>query len=839
MLPNGLTVIVREHHTAPLFVSDVWVNVGSRHETAADSGIAHFLEHTLFKGTPTRGIGAIAREIEGFGGRTNAGTSLDYTHYYISAEKNHLREALEIHADVVRRSTLEPSAVDAERSVIVEEIKRSSDNPHRVLWDAMMSGLYPEHPYGRPTLGPRENIASGITRDMLAGFFHRWYVPGNMFILVAGDVDAAEVITRIEALYGDWSAPAPQQSTTSLPPRPEPGTQIRRSMDVRRGYLQAAWRTVSQARRDDATGLELLGVILGQGRSSRLSASLKEQRGIVTSISAGQLSLGEDGIFLIRSEFDPLDEASVREGITHEIARLCREPIPQNEVLKAMDFLETLYMRGAETNEGQTDILGNALVHDSLDNELTYLHRLRSLTPARLQELANQYLSTEADMTTLAGPKPRSKPFPANAPGKSTVGGSQPDVNAWRLENGLRVIHRRLPGIGLVGATLTAEAGIRHEPSHAGGTGNLMSEMLLKGTRRHDGQQLLWELERLGAELDPSADPDMMRLCLSAPSRTFAHALAIMSETARYPTFPADAFEIERQKVLGRLKAVDDDMFENTWRLFQAHLFNRHPYGRYPLGTPESLQKLTPDGLAAFHAASFRPDGMVLSIVGDIVQDEALRLSGDLFGGIQPLKPAASNPLPLVPPTAPEKAQRVEDHRDRQQAMVCLGWLGPRFDHPDYPAMKVLNAVLGGGMSARLFCKVRNEASLAYAVHALFPTRMDGGPLCTVIGTDPAAVDRVIEMVSAEIADLATNGPDSSELERAVSYLTGQFALDLAACLRQSHFYAWFEALGAGYGFVTSYPEALRHVSGRDVQRAASFWLNPGKAVIAVTRPAK
>lgn len=832
VLPNGLTVLVREHRTAPLFVSDIWVRVGSRNELPETGGIAHFLEHTLFKGTPTRGVGAIAREIEGFGGRTNAGTSLDYTHYYISGESRNLDQALEIHADVMRRSTLEVTAVDAERSVIVEEIKRSADNPHRVLWDTMMAGLYPGHPYGRPTLGPKENISTNISRDTLNTFFRTWYVPGNMFLLVVGDVDAEAVFRHVEELYGDWTAPTPACRAISLPPRPEAGTLVRRAMDVRRGYLQAAWRTVSQANREDATGLELLGILLGQGRSSRLSASLKERRGIVTSISAGQLSLGEDGIFLVRAEFDPLDEAPVREGIRVEIDRLRREPVSGEELLKAMDMLETLYMRGAETNEGQADILGNALIHDALEHELTYLQRLRAITPERLQRLAVQYLAEEADFTTLAGPRPRSTPLVASAAGSAPNAG----VTAWRLDNGMRVIHRYLGGIGLAGATLTAAAGVRHEPAGAGGTSNLMSEMLLKGTRRRDGQQLLWDLERLGAELDPAADPDMLRLSLSAPARTFAQALALMSETVQMPVFPEEAFEVERQKVLGRLKAVDDDMFENTWRLFQARLFVTHPYGRYALGTPESVQALTPAALAAFHAGMLRPGEMVLSIVGDISPDDALRLSGDLFGQIRPRTDAGSGREDATPPF-PAESVRAEDHRDRQQAMVCLGWLGPRFDHPDYPAMKVLNAILGGGMSARLFRKVRNEASLAYAVHALFPTRLDGGPLCAVIGTDPSAVDRVIGMVQGEIADLTANGPTADELGRTISYVTGQFALDQAACLRQSHFYAWFEALGAGYGFMTSYPESIRRVTAAAVQRAAATWLRPDRSVVAVTRP--
>jgi zinc protease len=304
------------------------------------------------------------------------------------------------------------------------------------------------------------------------------------------------------------------------------------------------------------------------------------------------------------------------------------------------------------------------------------------------------------------------------------------------------------------------------------------------------------------------------------------------------PTFPAAAFEIERRQVLARLRALPDNMFENTWRLFHETLYGSHPYGNHALGRVADVERLTPADLAAFHAEGFDPARMVLALVGDLNPDTALAEIERQFGGHRPPAAARGPAAHSFPaPTPPAACRRAHDRRWKAQAMVCLGWLGPGIGHPDYVPMKVLSAICGGGMGARLFQKVRNQAGLAYMAQAVFPTRLAGGPFCAIIGTDPGAVGRVCDLVLAEIDDLTSSGPTEEERERAVAYLGGQFALDHAASLRQAHFLAWFEWLGVGFGYDRLYPDLLRAVTTADLQRAARTWLTPERAVLAVTGP--
>gem|GEM_PF-29318 len=858
-LPNGLTIVVKEDHTAPLAVTDVWFGVGSRLETDAVSGIAHFLEHTLFKGTPKRGPGQIAAEIEGFGGRTNAGTSIDYTHYYISCESRHIFKALDIHADVFRNSTLKKEAIDSERSVILEEIKRSKDTPNRVLWDIVCKTMFTVHPYGRPTLGSVEAVRAGISPEAMMAFFSSWYVPKNMAILVVGDVDSKAIVKKLEELYGDIP---PKELPASLlraePPTTEPKI-IRKEMEVDRGYLQMAFRTVSHARAVETRGLVLLEVILGMGRSSRLSIALKERSSLVTSISACQISLVDDGMFIIRAEYDPSDESKVLSGIREEIKRLIDEPVPQSELQKAKDYLESLYIRSAETAEGKAEILGEAIVQKALDEEKRYLETMRGVTSGQLQTLANTFFAKEGFVLVLLGPKPDAVEIQAE-PGKAVP----PDTRKFLLGNGMRLIHRRIRGTGLIGACLAIDAGARRDNPGKTGVSNLTSEMLFKGTTHREGMRTLWDIEAIGAELSPSSEPDFLRISLSVPAKRAAEAIAILADLTRNPTFPSDAFKVEKSKVLARLKSVPDNMFENTWRLFHSNLYKGHPYANYVLGTQEDVASITTQDLRDFHTHWFTPGRMVLSVVGDLDADEAVKLASIHFGfpgtGAEEMAmaeaegEARATTMTEVEAEAEAEAEaiavtraaiqpvssfvRVQDKRKKKQAMVCLGWLGPGIGHSDYAAMKVLNALFGGGMSARLFRKIRNQASLAYATQGVFPSRVDGGAFCAIIGTDPGAVDKVTEMVLAEIRDISENGVDRPELDRAVAYVSGQFALEHAESARIAHYLAWFESIGAGFAYNSGYLDELKAVTVEDMKRVARTYLSPDKAVLAITGPA-
>lgn len=823
--PNGLTLIIKENHTAPLVITDAWFRVGSRNENDLNNGVAHFLEHTLFKGTKSRGIGQVAKDIETFGGSTNAGTSMDFTHYYISCESRHIDKALEIHADVFRSSTLLEEAIDKERGVILEEIKRGEDNPQKVVWDTFVSTIFSSHPYHRLTLGPRENIAKNISREEMVQFFQTWYVPSNMYLIVAGDVEPQGIIAKVRELYADLPpGKVPAASFEAEPPLTEPVV-VRKEMDVLRSYLMMGFRTIPQARAEESLGLDLLGVILGQGRTSRLSMALKENRGLVTQIGAGQISLLDDGLFLIRTEYDPLDEEEVLKGIREEIRKVVEIPVAPEELQKAKDYLENLYIRAVESNEGKADALGSSAVKADLDFEREYLNRMKGISAEYVQRLAKEFLGSHATVSVIVGPK-----------ASCTLAAEEAGTRKFQFDNGLRLVHREIKDTGLIGVSLAIDAGNRREPAERSGISHLTSEMLLKGTRRRDGKKILWDLESIGASMHPSAEPDLLRFNLSVSRRHFHKAMEIFGDVIRNPTFPEEAFTVERSKVLMRLQAASDDMFENTWRLFNGKLFPNHPYGCYSLGSRETVEALTTRALADYYETCFKPANMTLAIVGDLSDSEATKAASLLFGSMQPAPGWAPEANPGLP-RKPEGIVLAADKKKKAQAMICLGWLGPVLSHSDFFPMKVLNSILGGGMSARYFMNIRNKASLAYAVQSVFPSRLDGGALCAIIGTSPDKADQARDLVLKEIQDIIDHPVGQEELDRAISYITGQFALEHGTCLKYAHYLSWFENIGVGFRFDSQFIRKIQGVTREDIQRVASTYLSAQNYVQAVTGP--
>lgn len=203
-LENGLRVVVREDHFAPVAAVQIWVGAGGADEFNAEAGVAHVHEHMLFKGTKTRGVGEIASQVESAGGQINAWTSWDHTVYHVVMASRYADEALEILADAVRHSTFDEAELAKELGVVMEEYKRSKDSPTSRLFHRLLETAFDEHPYKRPVIGTKESI-EGLNREKILSFYHRFYAPNNMTVVVVGDVEAGEVIEKVKELFADVS----------------------------------------------------------------------------------------------------------------------------------------------------------------------------------------------------------------------------------------------------------------------------------------------------------------------------------------------------------------------------------------------------------------------------------------------------------------------------------------------------------------------------------------------------------------------------------------------------------------------------------------------------------
>jgi zinc protease len=392
VLPNGIPVIIQEHRGSDVVALQLWVRAGARDETAAELGLAHYLEHMLFRGTTSRPGGIVERDVEGVGGRMNAGTTWDYTFYYVTLPARRVVPALEMLADVAVNATLDADVLEKEKDVVLEEMRLSDDNPRRRLGRQLYTQLFAGHPYGRQIIGTPQ-LVRALTRDTLAAFYRGHYVPEAFAVVVVGAVDPREVLATAASTFGRL----PRQGVARLPVAPPPPFQPQRHDLTHPGthaHLGLAW-PATRLDHADTPALDLLASILGRSRSSRLVQSLRERDGLVVSVATSFSAMEGAGGLMVTAQLPPSNLERAEAQILAEIRRVRDEGVTDAELRRAITAAEAEHEFETETAEGRANALGRAETIWTLQDELAYVNRIRSVTAAQVRAVARRYLDPE------------------------------------------------------------------------------------------------------------------------------------------------------------------------------------------------------------------------------------------------------------------------------------------------------------------------------------------------------------------------------------------------------------------------------------------------------------
>ena len=393
VLPNGVVLIVQEHRAGDVVALQLWMRTGGRDESADELGLSHYLEHMLFKGTPTRPPGSIDQLIEGIGGSSNAFTSYDYTHYDVVVPSAQLRVAVELLADIAVNAAFVREELESEKKVVFEEMKLTEDDADRFLSRRLSEVAYAPHPYGRPILGTPA-LVQGLTRERLDAYYKKHYVPRNMVLVVVGAVEPAQARRMAAAAFGALAGAAPARPS----PAPLPGVDAGRRDDIRRAeqqaYLGLAWQTPAVSN-EDIFAVDVLTYILGDGSSSRLNQTVREQKGLVSAIEASYVAREQAGLVSVTAhmEADKLEAAEA--AILDVLRRVRAEGVTAAERDRALITAEASYAFDLETAEGVAKTYGQAETTWTLDNELRYLERLRKVTVEQIQAAARRYFGDD------------------------------------------------------------------------------------------------------------------------------------------------------------------------------------------------------------------------------------------------------------------------------------------------------------------------------------------------------------------------------------------------------------------------------------------------------------
>ena len=398
-LDNGLTVLIVPRPGCGVVTTDMWVAVGSADEPPELNGVSHFLEHMLFKGTERRGVGEIDRTVESLGGYLNAGTSHDFTHYYIMAAAEHFPMLIDILSDVLRHSTLDGAELDSERQVILEEYRRKQDDPHGFLWDTLYEETFASGPYKASVLGELATLQA-ITREGMLDYYHRLYCPANMTLIVVGDVDPTAALAIVtQALAGFDRQPRPFVPRGSLATVYAPGVRRLFERHVHETYGVLAYPAPALGDPAETYAIDVLQFVLGGGDASVLYQEIQEKRRLATSIHAGCANSRYPDLFYIFYTCDDDKREALEAAVLEQIETLRTTPVSPRALERARKLLVNSHAFSLETTSGQSGSIGYyQCITGSTDFEWHYAEGIRSVGADRVMEAARRWLAPETRM---------------------------------------------------------------------------------------------------------------------------------------------------------------------------------------------------------------------------------------------------------------------------------------------------------------------------------------------------------------------------------------------------------------------------------------------------------
>ena len=793
-LANGLRVLMFSDQTKQTITVNMTYLVGSATENYGETGMAHLLEHLVFKGTPKHPN--IPQELTAHGTRPNGSTWSDRTNYFetFAATDENLSWALDLEADRMVNSYIAKKDLDSEMSVVRNEFEMGENSPFGVLLDRVMATAYLWHNYGKTTIGARSDIEN-VPIDRLQAFYRTYYQPDNAVLLIAGKFDESKTLALVDKYFSPITRPTRtlQKIYTSEPTQDgERSVTLRRVGDTQ--LVQALYHVPSGSHPDFAA-VDILTQVLGDTPSGRLHKALVEAKK-ASSIFGFSFQWRDPTLALFGAEVrqgDSLDAA--RDTLIQTIEAIGTTPPTKEEVERARAQI----LKNIELVLNNSDQVGLTLSEfiGAGDWRLFFLHRdrLRKVTPEEVSQVAAKYFKPSNRTLGLFIPTP--KPDRAEIPATSDLtaalkdykgdagvaAGEAFDPSPANIES--RTVRTEAGGIKLAllpkktrGGKVVAQMAIRYGTEQSlmnrATAAEIAGSMLMRGTTKHTRQQIQDELDRLKARANVNGGATQATVTIETTRENFPAVMLLVAEILREPSFPADEFDqLKRQN----LAAVEEQKSEPTQIAFTA--FGRH-LSPYPKGdvryisTPEEtiaeLNAVTLDQAKQFYHDFYGASNAQLTVVGDFDDKEIAELATKLFGNWKSPKPFARVPsvykdVAVVNQSFPAP--------DKANAFFIAGFnLKIRDDNPDYPALLLGNYMLGGGfLNSRLASRIRQKDGLSYGVGSgINISALDEyGRFTANAIYAPQNVEKLEVAFKEEIARMLKDGFTAEEVEAAKS----------------------------------------------------------------------
>ncbi len=836
-LDNGQTVVVQEVKNNPIVTIDTWIKTGSIDEEDSNNGVAHFLEHLFFKGTKNHEPGEFDKILETKGAITNAATSKDFTHYYITIPSKDFDLAMDLHGDMILHPLIPRKEMEKERKVVLEEISKDLNSPTKIMQDNLNSMLYTTHPYKRKVIG-RSDVIETITRDQVLSFYNKNYSPSNMVTVIIGDVDANHAIEKTkEAFNSEY-----KKQTKTIYTKEAPLTKQQKKveyLDTESGYMVIGFRGTPIDDKD-SYALDVLATILGDGRSSVLNQVLKEQKRIAFSVDAGNSTFRDDGIFYISANYEPTKCKIVQDTIFNEIEKIQKNGVTDDQLKLAKNIIErsTYYSRESITNIATEIGYTMALTNDIKFYD-TYLDNIKNVSKEDVKKVAEKYLGINRSAVSIVLPK-SAKEIPVasltqQAPATAELVSENAQTQKYKLSDGATMLYTPNNVNDIIAISIYAKGGQLAEQK--AGTANLTATAMMRGTKNYTSLELSQMLEDNGIKIQPSASADAFAINVLTTKDEYDKTLELLNEVVNNATF--EDYEIDKVKTekLNTIKRNKDVPLQRAIEEYRDLIYQNSPYSISSKILEKNIPNITKEDIINYYNSIFAPENLVISINGNIDKDKTIQDLNNIFKPKENAKNFNFAQYNSKIPTVTTPRQTIQKVPTTETAWVLLGWqTNGVLNEKDYATLQVIDSLLGSGMSSRLFKDLREQEGLAYQLGSGYSPNVLRGSFLLYIGTNPQTLDKAKSGLFAEITRLKTEYVGDKELQDAKEKLLGNYVIGLETNLDKASNIGWYEASTRGYEFKDKYEKLINSVTDSDIIEIANKYFTDDYILSIVTK---
>ncbi|MFH1791076.1 MAG: pitrilysin family protein [Candidatus Omnitrophota bacterium] len=863
ILDNGFIVLTK-YSPGGLTAIQISVRAGSASESIyAGSGISHFIEHMVFKGSPETSKGELVKKIKSLGGYINANTGHDVTSYHVCVPDENAREALGFLSAAVMNPGFSGDEAERERSVILNEQRMYEDNPGSRVIKGLFSTAYKTHPYRFPIIGYPERLQA-LKREDLADYHGKFYVPNNMTVSIVGGMPEADALAAAREVLGGYPrGPAP----VTLGENEAPQGGARESVEYMQtgtGYFSIGYHTVAVAD-SDVFAADVLSVILGYGDGSRLNRRVVKEKELLYSVGASNYSGLYPGLFIISGTGEHGKIRAAVSEIGDEIRRVREEGVSEEECRRAKALVESDYLHDLETVESMARLGAQGLMlTGDPDFAARYVEGVDAVEAGDVNNVARKYLSdSNRSVVFIESPKESNPDDDGGAlrhdttlsgeleppcvlgrlPAKAAIGDSGEEAGGDKnyeagikkklLTNGIRVLLNRIPGLPLVSVTFAIKGGLLYEPGGLSGLSNITCSMLLKGTGKRDESEIRPFMEKLGGSIRSYSGMNSYGVTCDFMAGDTAAALDLLGDVILDPVFPEDELRKMKVNIQGDIDEDEDRAFSKGMLGLRKGIFGSHPYSRRIIGEKDSVGGMSREDIIEFYNKSLCGGDIVISVAGDFDEDAIMSALESCFGGITG---AGAGLVPAVAAGKMKSKNEKTISMPKKEAIYIIGFDGVTVKDEDRYPLEVLFTVMSGG-GGRLFDSIRDNLGLSYSQGGSSVEGVQPGYCYFYVASDKGGVEKASAVLLEEIGKLRQDGITDAELTRAKNYLYGAFTRSMQTRRAKSFKAATDELFTLGYDDYLNYRANIMKCTKADVKRVAIKYLDPKRSFSVTVVP--